>query len=171
MTATSSISVYAASARGLKARIGINSQYGFGPLYFCATQIIIVNTVPIYGPDSRDYITANRLVANCVGITASMILAVFPPGNYGWDPAHARKINQLLFETIQSTLEYLVSCDIDINSDIEASETASYFRIAANTTFTKAADLQASAVYFQKDGEHMLCYVVLKTARSSYGYS
>jgi len=68
-------------------------------------------------------------------------------------------------------LEYLVSCDIDINSDIEASETASYFRIAANTTFTKAADLQASAVYFQKDGEHMLCYVVLKTARSSYGYS
>ena len=48
MTITSFISVYAATERGFKARISINSQYGFAPLYFAATQVIIVNTVPLY---------------------------------------------------------------------------------------------------------------------------
>ena len=66
ITITSFIATYVATERGFAARIALSNNFGFGPIYFVITQIIIVSYVSvIYGPGSRNEITVNRMVRKC----------------------------------------------------------------------------------------------------------
>ncbi len=125
--------------------------FGFGPIYFVITQIIIVAYVSVsYGSESRDEIILNRMVANLVGIFMAMVLAVLPPGNYGGDPGHTRKINNFHWHSIQTVVELLISKD-DVADEVVAKNLDSL----SSKVLRKSSSMQEITVDFEKDAARL----------------
>jgi len=146
LTATSFIATYVATQRGFLSRISLSDDFGFGPVYFVMTQILIVcYGALLYGPEGRDEITVNRMVSNLVGVAMAMVLAVIPPGNYGGDPMHAKKINHFHWQSITSVVEKLLS------SEVEADK----FHALAKDMQTKSTNMRELAADFEKDANRL----------------
>jgi len=162
MTATSFIATFIATERGFGARIALSNSFGFGPIYFVVTQILIVSYVSmIFGPESRDEVIVNRMVANLLGIVMAIVLAVIPPGNYGGDPGHTRKINNFHWHSVQTVVELLISCD-DVADELLAKNVQTLDSLSSKI-LRKSASMQEITVDFEKDAarlQKMTCFKV-----------
>lgn len=93
----------------------------------------------------------NRMVANLVGIFMAMVLAVLPPGNYGGDPGHTRKINNFHWHSIQTVVELLLSNDDDVADEVVAKNLDSL----SNKVLRKSSSMQEITVDFEKDAARL----------------
>jgi hypothetical protein len=157
---TSFLAVYVSTERGFAARISLSNDYAFGPIYFVITEIIIIfYGYFVYGPESRNAITINRMLANLVGIAFGMVLAIIPPQIYGGDPGHCRSIVHLYRDNIIEVLQMLLSDEIIPGT-----------RTACEERYKKVADelidlrekylfeskkMQETAVDFEKDASKL----------------
>jgi hypothetical protein len=88
LTIITGIAGYFAVEPGNAAHMGAGYDHGFGLLYFVTTMAYI--GLYIYcGKGTKNAITANRVVANLLGIVLAMIVAAIPPSQKGNDPNHA----------------------------------------------------------------------------------
>lgn len=93
MTITTAGATFSATNRGFFARLGLSGDYSFGPIYFIITEIIVVMYCYLFfGPEGRNDVAINRIVANLVGIAVGILMAIVPPGVWGGDPSHCREI-------------------------------------------------------------------------------
>lgn len=171
LTATSFIATYVATQRGFLSRISLSDDFSFGPIYFVMTQILIVCYGALFfGPDGRDEITVNRMVrdneraifsisskltvssmyvllqvSNLVGVAMAMVLAVIPPGNYGGDPMHAKKINHFHWQSIESVVEKLLLIEAEADN----------FHALAKDVQTKSTNMRELAADFEKDANRL----------------
>jgi len=92
------------------------------------------------------------MVANLVGIAMAMVLALIPPGNYGGDPGHIRKVNHFHWQSVQSIIEKIVSLD---NITENHAAHSAYFQSLSNIVLRRSASMQELASDFQKDAERL----------------
>ncbi|KAL9181800.1 LOW QUALITY PROTEIN: hypothetical protein ACHAXT_012143 [Thalassiosira profunda] len=165
LSVTTVVAIYCAQQRGPAARIGLSNEHGWGLIYFIITSVIIVcNVVLTYGPKGRDGVVVNRIVANLVGIALSMALALLPPGLYGGDPGHTRKMNHYLWRSVEASLQLLLSCEV-----LDDSATcAEKMKELSDGIFSKAAKLQECVIDFEKDASRLNKFPLLRVTRSSY---
>jgi len=153
LTITSALATFSATDRGFLARVSLASDYSFGPIYFVITQVIIVLSVRGFGVDSRNAITVNRMVANLVGILMAAILAVIPPGNYGGDPGHTKKVNDFHWRTLKSVIERI--CSSEGISDADAKTLAKEFHSLATGSVATSASLLELVTDFRDDADRL----------------
>ncbi len=106
-----------------------------------------------FGPESRDEIILNRMVANLVGILMAMVLAVLPPGNYGGDPGHTRKINNFHWHSLQNVVEVLISNDV-VSDEVVAKKIQKLESLSSKI-LRKASSMQEITVDFEKDATRL----------------
>lgn len=165
LSITSFIVTFVATERGFAARISLSNDFGYGPIYFVITQVIVVTYAYYYfGPEGRDVITLNRLVANLIGILMAMIMALIPPGNFGGDPGHCKSIVKLHWDTTKEALCQILSCRLNSNGeplDEDCQEVAKKLLLLREQTLKQSTKMQALAVDFEKDAsklQRMSCY-------------
>lgn len=158
MIVTSLIMTFISTERGFGARIALSSSYGYGPIYFVVTQAIVIYTAfglaQAFGPEVRNEIALNRMVANLVGIAMAILLAVVPPGNYGGDPGHTRKINSFHWQSVQTVVDFLVSCD-PTSGEAEVADHIQTLNSLSNKILQKSTNMQGLAVDFEKDAARL----------------
>jgi hypothetical protein len=159
LTISSFLATYVATERGFAARISLSNDFAYGPIYFVITQVIIVTYAYFaYGPESKGALTANRLVANLLGIVVAMVLAVIPPGNWGGDPGHSRSINRLHWNATQEFLRLLLSCQLNDDgepSNEDCQQASEKLMQLSVKTLHQSTKMQVMAVDFEKDASKL----------------
>lgn len=108
---------YLGLGRGFSARMGAESDSGFGPGYFLMTQALVVTDVYL-GAGAKNDIFVNRSLANGVGIVMAILLAILPVSLYGGNPKFASEVLEREKDTVIRTVRLLLNhgqCN-DVNS-------------------------------------------------------
>lgn len=163
LTITSFLATYISTERGFAARVSLSNDYAFGPIYFVITQVIIVTYGYYYFEKEFRYeITINRMMANLVGISVAVVLAVIPPGIWGGNPRHCRSIVSLHWSKLLEVIEIMLSCSQEESSRSEQSgaqrkyeEAANQLRELSNQIQSQSSKMQAMAVDFEKDASKL----------------
>lgn len=158
LTVTTILSVYVSTERGFAARVSLSNDYGFGPLYFVVTQVIIVSYgYYYYDPESIPVLVVNRMVSNLVGIALSMLLALIPPTIKGSDPSHCESIVTFHRNSVAEVLNILLSCHLDPeNGNVKGIEGArSKLKILSSKILVQGTHMQEMAVDFEKDASKL----------------
>ena len=106
-----------------------------------------------------------------MGIAMAIVLAVVPPGNYGGDPGHTRKINNYHWRSVQTVIEFLISCDAKSHPD-EAAKHIQTLDALSNKIFRKSATMREITADFEKDAARLQtlpCFRVDPRLRAELG--
>ncbi len=82
----------------------------------------------------------------------AIILAVIPPGNYGGDPGHTRKLNNFHWHSVQTVVELLISCN-DVSDEV--AKNVQTLESLSSTILRKSASMQEITVDFEKDASRL----------------
>ena len=93
------------------------------------------------------------MIANLLGIVMAIVLALVPPGNYGGDPGHTRKINNFHWNSVLTVVEILISCN---NATDKIAKNAQALTSLSSNILRKSASMMMMAVDFEKDANHLL---------------
>ena len=83
----------------------------------------------------------------------AIVLAVIPPGNYGGDPGHSRKINCFHWHSVQTVVDLLTSCDEAADDDV--AKTINVLESLSRTVLLKSASMQEITADFEKDAARL----------------
>eukprot|EP00536_Pseudo-nitzschia_multiseries_P003499 jgi/Psemu1/323052/estExt_fgenesh1_pg.C_540018 len=173
LTATSFVATFVSTERGFAARVGLSSDFAYGPIYFVITQVIIVGYgYYYYQEESRYEITINRMVANLVGIAMAIVLAIVPPGIWGGDPSHCLSMVRYHQSQTARAIELVLSlsCPDDAAADdkdldkrtaanynpvTDAGSVAADLRVLSEEIRSHSSALQEQAVDFEKDASKL----------------
>ena len=84
----------------------------------------------------------------------AMLLAVVPPGNYGGDPGHTRKINSFHWHSVQTVVDFLVSCDAT-SGEAEVANHIQTLTSLSSKILRKSTNMQGLAMDFEKDAARL----------------
>ena len=160
LTITSFVATYVSTERGFVARISLSSDYAFGPIYFVLTEVIIISYAYFYfGPEGRDTITINRMVANLVGILLASILALIPPGLWGGDPVHCRSMVSFHWKSVTDVLRLVLSIPLIPNDGKPVQDfcvdAANELLKLREEILEQSSKMQELAVDFEKDASRL----------------
>lgn len=105
-TIVSVMATYMGLGEGVKARLGVQADYGYSVAVFVMTNSLVVFDVML-GVGGKNDITVNRVVSNAVGISFAILLAVLPPGWYGGSPKLAQSVLASQKEVLANALTFL----------------------------------------------------------------
>ncbi len=84
----------------------------------------------------------------------AMVLAVVPPGNYGGDPGHTRKINNFHWHSIQTVVELLISNN-DVADEVAVAKNIQTLDYLSSKVLRKSSSMQEITVDFEKDAARL----------------
>jgi len=135
LTITSTLATYSATNRGFFARLGLSSDFSFGPIYFVITEVVVIMYCELFfGPDGINDVAVNRVISNLVGIGVAVLLALLPPAFWGGSPYHCREIVDTIEKSASSYLQILLDCRT-------ASESSDFEKISKDVLKKKDHDL------------------------------
>lgn len=82
----------------------------------------------------------------------AIVLAVIPPGNYGGDPGHTRKINNFHWHSLLRVVEILISCN---SKSAEVEATSSVLDGLSSEILRKSATMRELTFDFEKDASRL----------------
>ncbi|VEU40287.1 unnamed protein product [Pseudo-nitzschia multistriata] len=155
LTITSLLATFVGTERGFNARMGLSSDYGFGPIYFVVTQIIIVSYgYYLFDTAKPSDIAINRMIANLVGISMAIVVGLLPPGIWGGNPRHCRNIVRYHRCKISEAIELVASCPPSLGKEV-AGKVAGELRDLSTEIENRSTEMQVIAADFEKDASRL----------------
>lgn len=139
-------SFFAIDNTAMKSREGSSEDYGYGGFYVILTQSVIVFEYAGLGGSINNRV-ASRIVANLVGISVAVIMAVIPPNVHGGDPHHAVFMMDEVRKGCVQFIGLLLRAEADGQSILDLDQRVSS---ATSTERTETVYLLADAERFSK---------------------